>query len=124
MAEIILNKVKDYLLQKEESQTSLKKKERESIILDLKSLATLWEKYNLNRVYLYGSFCDLTFAKHSDIDLAIEPEIDFEDQLRLYSDINRYIKRPVDVRLLKELPFSDKIQREGIILYERENSHT
>lgn len=123
MAEVIINNVKDYLLKREKSKASLKQGEKNQIVSDIKSLTLLWEEYKLDRVYVYGSVADLTFHKGSDIDLAIEPEIRFEDLLKLYSEINRHFKREVDVRLLKE-PFSEKIKREGVVAYERENSHT
>jgi predicted nucleotidyltransferase len=125
MAEVIISNIKDYLSRREKSRACLKQEERDQIVSDLTSLTALWRKYKLDRVYLYGSLADadLTFHKGSDIDLAIEPEIGFEDQLRLYSEINRHFKREVEVRLLKELPFLEKVKREGVVVYERENSH-
>ncbi|MEW5804500.1 MAG: nucleotidyltransferase domain-containing protein [bacterium] len=124
MAEIKIDDIKDYLLRREKSRALLKQGERERIISDLKALAVLWRKYRLDRVYLYGSFADMTFHKSSDIDLAIEPAIGFEDLLKLYSEMNRHFKQEVDVRLLQELPFSEKVKREGVVVYERENSHS
>lgn len=124
MADIIINKVKKYLFEKEKLESALKQKERKDIILKLRTLSMVWKKYKLEKVYLYGSFTDMNFHKYSDIDIAIEPEIDFEKQLRLYCEINRHIKREVDVRLLKELPFAAKVEKEGIIVYERENNYT
>jgi predicted nucleotidyltransferase len=124
MAKILINRVKEFLTNKEKSETYLKQKDRDKIISDLKLLEKLWNQYNLDRVYLYGSFADMTFYKKSDIDLAIELEIGFEDQLKLYTEVNKHFKRDVEIRLLKELPFCDKIKREGILIYKRKNRNT
>jgi len=123
MPEVIIDDIRAYLLKREKSKASLRQEEKEQIVSDLKALTMLWRKYKLDRVYLYGSFADLTFHKASDIDLAIEPEIGFEDLLKLNSEVNKYFKREIEVRLLKELPFSEKVKREGVVVYERENSH-
>ncbi|MEW6379028.1 MAG: nucleotidyltransferase domain-containing protein [bacterium] len=124
MAEINIGDIRDYLLKRERSRACSRQEERDKIVSGLQALTMIWRKYQLDRVFLYGSLADLTFHRGSDIDLAIEPEVGFEEQLRLYSEINRHFKREVDVRLLKELPFSEKVIREGIVVYERENSHT
>ncbi len=122
MTEIVINNVKDFLLKKEKHLLSLKQKEREEIISGLKALKRVWEKYNLKTVYVYGSFADMTFYKHSDIDIAVEPEIPFEYVLKLYSEVNRKTRREVDIRLLKELHFADKVKKTGVVIYERKNS--
>lgn len=124
MAKIVISRVKEFLVKKEKSELYLKQRDRTKIISDLKSLNIIWSKYKLDRVYLYGSFADMTFYKNSDIDLAIEPDISFEDQLKLYHEVNKHFKREVEIRLLKELPFCAKIKGEGILIYERKNRNT
>lgn len=121
-SQIDIQTVKDYLSEKHEKIKTLKIKERDEIISTFMKLSNLWGKYGVERVYLYGSVAELSFHKYSDIDIALEPFIDFETLLKLYSEINRYFKKEVDIRLLSELPFSEKIRKEGIILYERKNS--
>ncbi len=124
MAEIIINHVKNFLLKKEQQESSLKQKEKREVILELEALKDIWTKYALERVYLYGSFADTTFNKYSDVDIAIEPEIPFEDLLKLYSEVNRKTEREVDVRALKELSFAERIKKTGVLIYERKNSHS
>ena len=119
-----INNVKSYLLKKEITEKILRQKERDAVISKLRDIRFIWDKYRIDKVYLYGSFADMTFDKYSDIDIAIEPEISFEELLQLFSEINKYIENEVDVRVLTELPFSDKVRREGIVIYERENSNT
>lgn len=124
MSKINIKKAKTYLLAKEKLAASLKQKERNKILADLKSFTILWKKFKLNQVFLYGSYADMSFNKYSDIDIAVTPDISFEDQLKLYSEINNRIERDVEVRLLSELPFSEKILREGVLIYERKISNT
>ena len=124
MSEINIKKAKNHLLAKEKLAASLKQKERNKIISDLKSFTILWKKFKLDKIYLYGSYADMTFNKYSDIDIAITPDISFEDQLKLYAEINNRIEQDVEVRLLSELPFSEKIIREEVIIYDRKTSHT
>lgn len=114
---------KNYLLEKHKKKIAIKEKERDEIISILSDLSQIWEKYEIERVYLYGSVAELSFNNYSDIDIAIEPNLDFEILLRLYCEINRYFKREVDIRLLSKLPFSEKIKREGIVLYEGTNCY-
>ena len=119
---IDINNVKNFLLQKEQLEISLKQKEKREIVSALKALKKVWGKYDLEKVYLYGSFADMTFYKYSDVDVAVEPEIPFEDLLKLYSEVNRRTKREVDIRALKELHFADKVKKTGVLIYERKNS--
>lgn len=121
-SQIDIEKIKANLLKKHEQIIIEKQQEKAQVILKLGALTDLWQKYGIDRVYLYGSFVDLTFHKYSDIDIAIEPAIDFEDLLKLYSEINKQIKREVDIRNLSELSFAEKIKNEGILIYERKNS--
>lgn len=114
-------RVKNYLLKKEKDTRLSKKREKTKIVLQLKSVKSIWEKYGIKKVYLYGSFTDMTFYDYSDIDVAVEPEIPFEDLLHLYSEINNCLQREVDIRLLNELPFSQKIKKKGMVIYERKN---
>ena len=122
--DVNIDNVKSYLLEKEKKEIFQRQEERDVVILKLKALDFIWDNYRINKVYLYGSFADMTFNRYSDIDIAIEPEIPFGELLKLFSEINKHIEHEVDVRLLGELPFSEKIKREGIVLYERKNSDT
>jgi len=116
-----IDKIRAYLLKKEENSRALKQKEQKEIIINFKKLNEIWEKYGIEKVYLYGSFADLSFNRNSDIDIAIEPDIGFESLLKLYSEINRYFKREVDIRALNDLPFIDKVKSKGVLIYVRKN---
>lgn len=116
---IVVENVRRYLLEKERQEVLLKQKERDVIIQRLKELDSLWTRYRISKVYLYGSFADMTFQEYSDIDVAIEPAIDYDTLLHLYSEVDKHLEREIDIRLLSELPFADKVREEGIVIYER-----
>ena len=118
-----IDKIRTYLLKKEENTRVLKQKEQKEIIAKLRNLSQIWEKYCIDKVYLHGSISDLSFNRNSDIDLAIEPDIGFEALLKLYQEINRYFKREVDIRVLNDLPIIDKVKSRGILIYVRKDSN-
>ncbi len=84
-------RIKNYLLKKEKDTRVSKKREKTQIILQLKSVKSLWEKYGIKRVYLYGSFADMTFYDYSDVDVAVEPEIPFGEKKEI--EAIRYRKK-------------------------------
>lgn len=120
---LTIEKIKTYLSAKEKKRQIEKKRERTLVLSKLKKL-NIWQKYGLEKVYLYGGFANCKFHKYSDIDIAIEPDINFESLLKLYCEINKYFKREIDIRLLSELPFEEKIKTEGLIIYERKSSYS
>ena len=69
-----LLKIKSYLSEKEKKERLLKEQERDAIIVKLVGLESVWGKYKIKKIYLYGSFVELTFCKYSDIDLAVEKD--------------------------------------------------
>lgn len=113
---ISLKDIKKYLINKEHSNIALKLKEREEVLSILKGLTYIWQEYKIQEVYLYGGFVNMSFYKYSDID--------YEKFLRICSKLNRHFKRDVDVRLLDELPFKEKVKKEGILIYERKNTYS
>ena len=116
--------IKNFLINKEQTKRALKLKEKEEVKSGLKSLTSIWQKYKIQKVYLYGGFSDLGFHEYSDIDIAIETDMGYEEFLRLFSELNRHFRREVDVRLLSELPFKEEVVKEGILIYERKDTHT
>ena len=117
-----LLKIKSYLSEKEKKERLLKEQERDAIIVKLVGLESVWEKYKIKKIYLYGSFVDLTFCKYSDIDLAVESEMEYDVFLKLFSEVNRGFEREVDLRLINELPFTQQVREKGLLIYERKNS--
>lgn len=117
-----LLRIKSYLSEKEKKERLLKEQERDAIIVKLVGLKSVWEKYKVKRIYMYGSFVDLTFCKYSDIDLAVESEMEYDVFLGFFSEVNRGFGRQVDLRLINELPFAQQVREKGLLIYERKNS--
>ena len=59
----------------------------------------LCEKYNINTIYLFGSYYDGTFTPGSDIDIAylIYPGNHYCDHYNMYSDFKEIFKQEVDL---------------------------
>jgi predicted nucleotidyltransferase len=124
MKNIDIEQVKKFLIEKEEKIKSQKATEKEKIIRKLKNLNSLWEKYNIKKIYLYGSFTGLGFQADSDIDLAIDGKIEFKKLLELIAETQKQFKREVDIRLLDEIPYKAKVLRTGAVVYERKYALT
>ena len=82
----------------------------------------LAEKYELKRVYLFGSLAEGLFLKGSDIDLAVEG-MDFEDYLKVLAEYRKIKGIHLDIL---HLDFCKSLLRKKIlegkdikILYEK-----
>lgn len=117
--EIDIEKVKAFLQEKE--NTRLKKQQAELADAGkiLKNLAHIWEKYNIAKVYLFGSIIDSKLHRQSDIDIAVEGNINYRQLLHLYTEVDRHFSREIDIRLLDEIPFKKDIKKRGIVVYEK-----
>lgn len=121
-AEIDLKKVKHFLEEKENKARQKRLDERSRLIDQLKSLPDLWEKFKIRKVYLYGSLANGQTHNESDIDIAVEGNLSYQDILTLYGLIDRRItciSRELDLRNLDELPFQETIRENGVLIYEK-----
>jgi predicted nucleotidyltransferase len=67
-----------------------------------------------HRVVVFGSLTRPgVFHDRSDVDLALETEPSGMDLWRLHSELMERLNRPVDVVLLRQCRFKEKILREG-----------
>lgn len=112
--------IREYLTEREALQRRDLDARRGRIMRRLEESEFIWQKYGIDRVFLYGSLLESDFGPDSDIDLAIEPEIDYSEQLRLFIEVDLLFAEPVDLRPLGKLPFADKIIQTGIVIYERQ----
>lgn len=82
------------------------------------------EKYQLEKVSLFGSFARGDYKKESDIDLCVEPGNikGFFALCGFYTEIEEAIGRKVDVVTTGSLSdtFLEKIKKEEILLYRGE----
>lgn len=115
--EIDIEKARQFLQDKENLKRRKKQEELKHIIEKLKTLENYWKKYKVKKVYLHGSMVDGIFHEGSDIDIAVTG-VGFQEVLGLFSNIGRHFDRVVDVRSLEDLPFKEKVQQKGVLIYE------
>lgn len=118
--EIDIKKVKHYLEEKDLRARKQKENELNRLIYELQNLRPIWQKYQLERVYLYGSLVDHRTHPDSDVDIAIEGNLEYRQLLHLFGEIGKYFNREVDLRNLKEIPFKEAVKKKGIIVYEKQ----
>ena len=99
------------LARKEEKREEL----RHSFLLKLdKSLEALSEKYSWKEIFIFGSITrNGAFHENSDVDIGIEGL----GPLRHYAfvgEISGLMERDVDVVLLEECGFADRIKEKGL----------
>jgi len=85
-----------------------------------KIISLLVEKYDAQRIILFGSLKTGDFNESSDIDLAVEG-IKAENFFQALAAVNRISRFPIDVKPLEELEpyFRSRIDLEGEVIYER-----
>lgn len=115
---IDIEKVRRYLKEKDNRDQRKREKELKNIIKTLKNLSDIWKKYRVKKVYLYGSTAEGLLYQDSDIDIAVQGQVSFQDLLHLFSEIDRHFARDIDVRSLEELPFKEKVLETGVLVYE------
>jgi predicted nucleotidyltransferase len=118
-AAIDIGKVKAFLQKKEMQYRQSCEDEYKKTMQILKDLVDVWKQYNIKKVYLYGSIITGRLHDESDIDIAVEGNINYQDLLRLFCEIDRHFAREVDLRSLEELPFKDAVQKNGVVIYEQ-----
>jgi predicted nucleotidyltransferase len=118
-AAIDIGKVKAFLQKKERQYRQSCENECKKTLQILKDLVDVWKQYNIKKVYLYGSIKTGRLHDESDIDIAVEGNINYQDLLRLFCEIDRHFAREVDLRSLEELPFKDAVQKNGVVIYEQ-----
>lgn len=117
--EIDIEKVKAYLREKESVHRQKQQEELEQTTKKIKDLAHIWNKYNIKRVYLYGSITREKVHHQSDIDMAVEGDINYRQLLSLYGEVDRHFARENDIRILEELPFKETVKEKGVVAYEK-----
>lgn len=113
-----IEKVKRNLQTKENHARQKKQDELQQIKKDLRNLSAIWEKYNIKRVYLYGSVARARTHQESDIDVAVEGDLGYKELLHLFAEVDKHLTRPIDLRNLEEIPFKDTIREKGVLVYE------
>lgn len=117
-AAIDIEKVKRFLKEKENHAGKKQRDELSRTIENLKNLVGIWKKYKLKKVYLYGSVTSGRIHDQSDVDIAVEGDLDYRELLHLFAEVDKHMDREIDVRILDELPFKETIRKKGVVVYE------
>ncbi|MBE6064214.1 nucleotidyltransferase domain-containing protein [Clostridium cochlearium] len=89
----------------------------------IKDIIEVGSKYEVNKITLFGSRARGDNKKTSDIDLAVYCNEGFQDESKVYfelEDINTLLK--FDIVFIKDntdKKLIENIEREGVIIYER-----
>lgn len=76
-------------------------------------------KWDLDRVWLFGSLARGTATLDSDADLAVE-DLRPRDYLSAFGDLENDLPIPCDLVRLEDAPrVRARVEREGVLLYER-----
>jgi len=112
----------NFLKKREALRVKEKEKVHTQTLRMLKDLlSTLSDDYEYSRVWLYGSWNKGCENRFSDIDLALEGNMDFFKIVRLQAELEKEFQRDADIRNLDELPFKEMILKEGTVMYDSEN---
>jgi predicted nucleotidyltransferase len=117
--EMDIEKVKAYLREKESAGRQRQREEFIRTTKKIKTLAPTWNKYHITKVFLYGSITREKIHQQSDIDMAVEGDIDYRQLLELYGEVDRHFPREIDIRILEELPFKEAVKEKGVLVYEK-----
>ena len=114
--------VRRFLLEREEKMRQARELARGQVIARLKhALQVVAPLFPVDRVYLYGSMLSGRWRQDSDLDLAVEGDLSSSELFKLWAELDRLLEQEIDLREMSRLPFREKIQREGILLYERKD---
>lgn len=81
------------------------------------------KKYNPDRIILFGSRAKGTATKSSDIDIAVDLDLDYREERKLKEKLDEISGLySVDIVFLPKIKeeFKQQILKEGVTLYERE----
>lgn len=93
------------------------------------TLQSIFEKYEIDKVWLFGSFLTGNYDDNSDIDIVYErnQSFSFDDELNIFNFINdlqdNSLNREVDVTNIKNIQknskISNTIKQEMVLIYNR-----
>lgn len=118
-AVIDIDKARSFLREKENRAREKQQDELKQIIETLKNLADIWQKYKIKKVYLYGSVTEGRIHSQSDIDIAVEGDLEYRQLLHLFTEVDKHVAREIDLRNMNEIPFKDSIKEKGVVIYEK-----
>ena len=117
-----IERVRQFLINREEKQRQTKEMARQQVLAKLKeALEAVAPLFPVERVFLYGSTLTGRWRPDSDLDLAVEGDLSPEEFFGLWAELDKQLEQEIDLREMAKLPFQEKVQRKGVVLYERKN---
>lgn len=117
-----IDRVRQFLINREEKQRQAKEMARQQVLAKLKeALEAVAPLFPVERVFLYGSTLTGRWRPDSDLDLAVEGNLSPEEFFGLWVELDKRLEQEIDLREVAKLPFREKVQRRGVVLYERKN---
>jgi len=120
MVELIVDRVLRY---KNENKVENKENYIPSFLTIKDKVKSVFSNYNIDRVYLYGSYANGTQTPISDIDLYMISDIDDLDFFGVIEDLRNVLNKRIDLlsnkTIKKDSPIYKEIEKTGILIYER-----
>ncbi|SNZ06223.1 Predicted nucleotidyltransferase [Persephonella hydrogeniphila] len=88
----------------------------------IKRIVDELKKYNPRKIILFGSRAKGTYKKSSDIDIAVDIDLDFREKRKIKERIDQISGLyTVDLIFLSEVTedFKKRVLEEGVVLYEK-----
>lgn len=87
------------------------------------SLKEIFDRYNINFCYLFGSYAKKTATPRSDVNILIDSNLSGLDQFSILEDLKSALLKKVDVVDLKDLGYKQDLLKEilknGIKIYDK-----
>ncbi len=127
-ADYIIELILDYVLRMQNEETNSQKDNYIPSFLVIKEkIKEVVVKYNIERVYLYGSYAKGTQRPESDIDLYMVSDIVDIEYFGVIEHLRGALNKKVDLlsnkTIKKNSPIEEEIERTGILIYERRKIH-
>lgn len=127
-ADYIIELVLDYVLRFKNAQANVKEQFHVPSFLQIKEkVKEVATTYNIERVYLYGSYAKGTQTPESDIDFYMVSDIEDIEYFGVIEELRTALNKKVDLlsnkTIKKNSPIEEEIERTGILIYERRKIH-
>lgn len=123
-ADYIIELVLDYVLRFHYEQSLIEEEKFLPSFLFIKEkIKDVVSGYDIEKVYLYGSYAKGTQREESDIDLFMVSKIEDIEYFAVIEDLRNALNKKVDLLSNKTIkmnsPIAKEIERTGILIYER-----
>jgi hypothetical protein len=111
---------------REKAEQSIKYNETKGILSFLtikKAVSKVAKKYDIYKIYLFGSYAKGEANEHSDIDLYMESDLFGLDYFGFIEELRVAIGKKIDLlsnkTIIESSPIYEEIKKTGVLIYER-----